>query len=148
MITVFTTNSRSEDSLQSVLVCSISSTFFWFRGEQTLKWFSPLQCKHNLPYAGNYTLGRQPLQNLHFLIMSFDFSLGASWWALRFLIIFWRSAADWVWRISQACFRVSAAACPALMALEMVKWFFRKQNIHDSFKVLFAHLSSIKFLTR
>ena len=62
--------------------------FFWFRGEQTLKWFFPLQCKHNLPYAGNYALGRQPLQNFNFLIMSFDFSLGAWWWALRFLIIF------------------------------------------------------------
>ena len=31
-----------------------------------------------------------------------------------------QSAIDWDWRILQACFRVSSAACPALMVLEKV----------------------------
>ena len=37
------------------------------------------------------------------------------------LINLWRPAADWDRRISRACFRVSSAACPALMALERVR---------------------------
>ena len=37
------------------------------------------------------------------------------------MLILWRSVADWDWRISLACFRVTSAACPALMALERVR---------------------------
>ena len=112
MIIVSTKNSRSEDSSQSVSTCSTSCTFFQFRGQQTLKWFFRLQFKHDFPYAGHFPLGWEPLRNLHFLIISFDFSLGTWWRGLRSLLILWRLAADLNRRISRACFRVSSAACP------------------------------------
>ena len=77
--------------------------------------------KHDFPYAGHFALGWEPLQNLHFLIISFDYSLGAWWPSLQTLLIVWRSATDWDWRISRVCFRVFSAACPALIALERVR---------------------------
>ena len=76
MLIASTKNSISEESSQSVLVFSISCTLFRFRGKKTLKWFFCLQFKKDFPYAGRFSLGWQPLQNLHFLIISFDFSLG------------------------------------------------------------------------
>ena len=121
MIIVSTKNSRSEDSSQSVSICSTLCTLFRFRGRQTLKWFFRLQFKHEFPYAGYFPLGWEPLQNLHLLIISFDFPLGNWWRCLRSLLILWRVAPDWNWRISQACFRVSSATCPALMAFERVR---------------------------
>ena len=71
--------------LFSVSVCSISCTLFRFRGQQTLKWFFRLQFKHDFPYAGHFPLGWEPLQNLHFLIISFDFLLEPWWRGLRSL---------------------------------------------------------------
>ena len=50
---------------------------FWFWGKQTLKWFFRLQFKHDFLYAGHFPMGWEPLRNLHFLIISFDFLSGA-----------------------------------------------------------------------
>ena len=123
---VSTKNSRSEDSSQSLSVCSILGNFFRFRGQQTLKWFFRFQFKYNFPFAGHFLQGWKPSQNLHFLIISFDFWLGLWWRGLRSLLIFWRSGADWDWRIPRACFRVSSAACAALMPLKRVRSYFLK----------------------
>ena len=87
----------------------------------TTKWFFRLQFKQDLPYAGHFSLGLEPLQSLHLLIIFFDFLLGAWWRGLRSLLILWRLAADWDWRISRAWVRVSSAACPALMVLKKVR---------------------------
>ena len=92
-----------------------------FPGQQTLKWFFWLQFKHSFPYVGYFLLVWEPLQNLYFLTISFDFSLGPWWWGLQSLLILCRLAADWDWRILRSCFRVSSATCPALMALERVR---------------------------
>ena len=118
---VSTKNWRLEDSLQSILVCLILCTLFLFPGQQTLKWFFWLQFKQSFPYVGYFLLGWEPLQNLHFLIISFDFSLGPWWWGLQSLLILCRLAADWDWKILRSCFRVSSATCPALMALERLR---------------------------
>ena len=84
---------------------------FSISGQQTLKWLFRFQFKHDFPYTWYFPLGWEPLQNLHFLIISFDFSLGSWWRGLRSLLILQRLAADWDWRISRASFRVSSAAC-------------------------------------
>ena len=67
MLIVSKKNSRSENSLQPHSVCSISCTFFWFQGQQTLKWFFLLQFKQDFPYAGYFPLG---WKQLHMLAIS------------------------------------------------------------------------------
>ena len=63
MLIVSTKKSRSEESLQSVSVCSILCTVFRFWEQQTLKWFFRLQFKRDFSYARHFTLGWEPLQN-------------------------------------------------------------------------------------
>ena len=69
----------------------------------------------------HFPLGWEPFQIFYFLIISFDFLLVIWRRGLQSLLILWRSATDWNWRISRACFRVSSATHPALMALERVR---------------------------
>ena len=89
ILIVFTKSSISEDSSQAASVCSISSTFFQFRGQQNLKCFFRLQFKHDFPHAEHFPLRWELLQNLHFLTMSL-------------LIIRWELG-DKVYRVYQFC---------------------------------------------
>ena len=54
-------------------------------------------------------------------ISKFTF-LNYVFWFSHGLFVFWRSVVHWNWRISWACFWVSTAAYPALIALERVIW--------------------------
>ena len=89
---VSTKNSRSENSSQSVSICSTSCTFFRFWRQQNLKLFFRLQFKQHFPYAGHFPLRWEPLQNLYFLIISFNFSLETWRRGLQSFLIPWRSA--------------------------------------------------------